>query len=50
MPNEKKRITELPTEEAIKRLFPPEVIELAQQVAHEKDAPRKSKAPPSRQG
>ena len=45
-----KRITELPTEEAIRRLFPPEVIQMAQEVAHEKDEPRQPKPPPSPTG
>jgi len=42
--NEKKPLYDRPTAEAIAELFPPEVIALAQQVAHEKDTPRK---PPS---
>ena len=47
MPDETKRVTELPTDEAIKRLFPPEVIQEAQRVAREKDQPRQPNPPPS---
>ena len=46
MPRRKPKITELPDKEAIKKLFPKKVIELANNVAHEKDdnpvIPRKS--------
>jgi len=38
MPRRKRRITELPTEEVIKKLFPKEAIQLAKSVAHAKDA------------
>lgn len=38
MPKKKKRVTELPTEEAIKKLFPKKVIEGAKKIAHEKDS------------
>jgi hypothetical protein len=37
MPRRKPKITELPDKEAIKKLFPKEVIEMADKVAHEKD-------------
>jgi hypothetical protein len=37
MPRKKRKITELPDKEAIKKLFPKEVIEMAEKVAHEKD-------------
>ena len=37
MPRKKKRVTELPTEKAIKKLFPKKVIEMAREVAHEKE-------------
>ena len=37
MPRKKKRITELPTEEAIRKLFPKKVVDMAKKVAHEKD-------------
>ncbi len=32
------KITELPDEKAIKRLFPKKVVEKAKEVAHEKDS------------
>lgn len=35
----RKRLTERPTAEVVGEIFPPEVIALAQQVAHEKDPP-----------
>ncbi len=50
MPDKKKRITDLPTDEAIRRLFPPEVVQMAQEVAHEKDQPRQPKLPPAPTG
>ena len=51
MPDKKKkRITDLPTDEAIRLLFPPEVAQMAQEVAHEKDQPRQPKPPPSPSG
>jgi hypothetical protein len=37
--NPKKRLTELPDAEALAALFPPEVLEMARRVAHEKDGP-----------
>ena len=37
MPRKKKTVTELPDEQAIKKLFPKEVIDYAKKVAHEKD-------------
>ncbi len=37
MPRRKKRVTELPTEQAVKKLFPKEAIERAKKIAHEKD-------------
>ncbi len=37
MPRKPKKITELPDKEAIKKLFPKEVIEMADKVAHERD-------------
>ena len=37
MPRRKPKITELPDKEAIKKLLPKEVIEMAKKVAHEKD-------------
>ena len=39
MPRKKIPVTELPTEEAMKKLFPKKVIEKAKEVAHEKDPP-----------
>lgn len=39
MPKKKIRVTELPDKEAIRKLFPEKVVELAEKVAHEKDAP-----------
>ena len=39
MPKKKVRVTELPDKEAIRKLFPKEVIEIAEKVAHEKDSP-----------
>lgn len=43
MPRKKKKVTELPDKEAIKKLFPKKVVEYAEKVAHEKDSdkPRK---------
>jgi hypothetical protein len=37
MPRRKPKITELPDNDAIKKLFPKEVIEMAKKIAHEKD-------------
>ncbi len=37
MPRPKKKVTELPDKEAIKKLFPKKVVEYAEKVAHEKD-------------
>ena len=34
----KKKITEMPDEKAIKKLFPKKVVEKAKEVAHEKDS------------
>jgi hypothetical protein len=39
------KVTELPTAEAIKRLFPEPVIEKANQIAQEKNAARKPPRP-----
>ena len=39
MPKKKVRVTELPDKEAIRKLFPKEVVEYAEKVAHEKDTP-----------
>ena len=38
MPRKKVKITELPDEKAIKKLFPKKVVEKAKEVAHEKDS------------
>ena len=48
MPRKGKPITELPDEDAIKKLFPAKVVKEAKKVAHEKDGkpapkPKKSK-------
>ncbi len=37
MPNKKKKLTELPTEEVIKKLFHKKVRDKLKEVAHEKD-------------
>ena len=37
MPKKKKKLTELPDEVAIKKLFPKKVVDKAKEVAHEKD-------------
>lgn len=37
MPKKRKRITELPTEEAIRKLFPKKMVDKLKEVAHEKD-------------
>ena len=37
MPEKKKPLTDRPTDEAIKKLFPKKVVEKAKEVAHEKD-------------
>ena len=39
MPRKKVRVTELPDKKAIRKLFPKEVVEYAEKVAHEKDTP-----------
>ena len=41
----KKPITELPTEQVIKKLFPKKVIDYARKVAHEKDSSRAKSDP-----
>ncbi len=38
MPKKKIKITEMPDEKAIKKLFPKKVVEKAKEVAHEKDS------------
>ncbi len=38
MPKKKIKITELPDDKAIKKLFPKKVVEKAKEVAHEKDS------------
>jgi len=38
MPRKKIKITEMPDEKAIKKLFPKKVVEKAKEVAHEKDS------------
>ncbi len=38
MPKKKIRITELPDEKAIKKLFPKKVVDKAKEVAREKDS------------
>ena len=37
MPKKKKPLTEKPTEEAIKKLFPQKAVDKMKEVAHEKD-------------
>ena len=37
MPRKKQKITEKPTEETIKKLFPKKVVEKMKNIAHEKD-------------
>lgn len=37
MPKKKVRLTEKPTEDAIKKLFPKKVVDKLKEVAHEKD-------------
>lgn len=37
MPRKKPKLTELPDKEVIKKLFPKEVIDMADKVAHERD-------------
>ena len=39
MPKKKVRATELPDKEVIRKLFPKEVVEYAEKIAHEKDTP-----------
>jgi hypothetical protein len=43
MPKKKKRLTDLTTEEVIKKLFPKRVIEKVKKIAHEKDTPKSRK-------
>ena len=38
MPRKKQKLTELPDEKAIKKLFPKKVVDKAKEVAHEKDS------------
>lgn len=38
MPRKKIKITEMPDEKAIKKLFPKKVVEKAKEVAHEKNS------------
>ena len=38
MPKKKQKLTEKPTEEAIKKLFPKKVVDKLKEVAHEKDS------------
>ena len=45
MPKKKVPVSELPTEEAVKKLFPKKVIEEAKKVAHEKDPPDEPSTP-----
>ena len=40
MPRKKVPATELPDKDAFKKLFPKKVIEEADRVAHQKDAPK----------
>ena len=42
MPRKKRKVTEMPDKEAIKKLFPKKVVDEAERVAHEKDTPKKS--------
>ena len=37
MPRKKKKATELPDKEAIRKLFPKKVVDEAERVAHERD-------------
>ena len=41
MAEKRPKITETPDKEAIRKLFPKKVVEEAEKVAHEKDAPEK---------
>jgi len=38
MPKKKQKLTDKPTEEVIKKLFPKKVIDKLKEVAHEKDS------------
>jgi len=38
MPRKKQKLTEKPTEEAIKKLFPKKAVDKMKEVAHEKDS------------
>jgi len=38
MPRRKKKLTERPDEEVVKKLFPKKVVDKAKEVAHEKDS------------
>jgi len=40
MPRKKRKLTEMSDKEAIRKLFPKKVVEEADRVAHEKDAPK----------
>jgi len=41
MPRPKKKLTERPDEEVIKKLFPKKVVDKLKEVAHEKDTPKR---------
>ena len=41
MPRKKKKLTELPDKEVIRKLFPKKVVDEIERVAHEKDTPQK---------
>ena len=38
MPKKKQKLTDKPTEEVIKKLFPKKVVDKLKEVAHEKDS------------
>ena len=38
MPRKKKKLSEKPTDEVIKKLFPKKVVDKLKEVAHEKDS------------
>jgi hypothetical protein len=41
VPRKKKRVTEMPDSEAIRKLFPKKVVDQVERIAHEKDKPEK---------
>ena len=50
MPRKKRKLTELPDKEVIRRLFPKKVVEEVERVAHLKDNDNKRDNQPTQEG